>query len=341
MKFVARLFFLLSSLLAAGGAFADAEVEFNNTAGTANTLTSGVTMNGHLSSASDVDYFKITVGSSGTLEIRTSGYPSADIEVLNPSQQLIGTGRIWGTDTFSVGFAQSGTYYLRVVTNSSYSDTDPYDLTVTISSAISAETEFNDSAGQANTLTSGVTMNGHLSSASDVDYFKITVGSSGTLEIRTSGYPSADIEVLNPSQQLIGTGRIWGTDTFSVGFAQSGTYYLRVVTNSSYSDTDPYDLTVTITGDPPSAPTIALQSKTYSSATISISPNEEGAAPITSYTTTCEAPKSARLPRTKSKPDTYQLGEPTASGRSRIAGNGASMSIGRIYRANPDPSGAY
>ena len=103
---------------------------------------------------------------------------------------------------------------------------------MTASSAISAETEFNDSAGQANTLTSGVTMNGHLSSASDIDYFKISVGSSGTLEIQTSGYPSADVEVLNPSQQLIGTGRISGLDTFSVGFAQSGTYYLRVVTNS-------------------------------------------------------------------------------------------------------------
>ena len=104
---------------------------------------------------------------------------------------------------------------------------------MTASSAISAETEFNDSAGQANTLSSGVTMNGHLSSASDIDYFKISVGSSGTLEIQTSGYPSADVEVLNPSQQLIGTGRISGLDTFSVGFAQSGTYYLRVVTNHS------------------------------------------------------------------------------------------------------------
>ena len=92
-----------------------------------------------------------------------------------------------------------------------YSDTEPYDLTVTASSAISAETEFNDSAGQANTLSSGVTMNGHLSSASDIDYFKISVGSSGTLEIQTSGYPSADVEVLNPSQQLIGTGTISGT----------------------------------------------------------------------------------------------------------------------------------
>ena len=57
---------------------------------------------------------------------------------------------------------------------------------------------------------------------------------------------------------------------------------------------------------------------------------------MTSYTTTCEAPKANRLSRSTTEPQTYRLGEPTASGRSRIDGNGASVSIGRIYRPNPE-----
>jgi hypothetical protein len=163
-----------------------------------------------------------------------------------------------------------------------------------------AEVESNNTAGTANTLTSGVTMNGHLSSASDVDYFNITVGSSGTLEIQTSGYPRANVEVLNPSQQLIGTGEIWGTDTFSVGFAQSGAYYIRVVSKDNYTDTDPYNLTVTISGDAPSAPTISLSSKTSTSATIAVASNGEGASPITSYSLSCEIPALAPSELSKS-----------------------------------------
>jgi hypothetical protein len=65
MNTVTRLLFFLSLLLMAVGAFADAEVESNDTPATANTLTSGVAMSGQLSNASDVDYFKITVGSAG------------------------------------------------------------------------------------------------------------------------------------------------------------------------------------------------------------------------------------------------------------------------------------
>jgi hypothetical protein len=42
------------------------------------------------------------------------------------------------------------------------------------------------------------------------------------------------------------------------------------------------------------------------------------------------------LSRSANEPQTYRLGEPTVSGRSRIDDNGASVSIGRIYRPNPE-----
>ena len=206
------------------------------------------------------------------------------------------------------------------------------------SEAGTGETEFNDSTGQANTLTSGVAMEGHLYSASDEDFFKIAVGSSGTLSISITSNNLSGVQILNPSGGVVGAvNYVAGTETMSVGIASSGYYYVRIYDGPSFTpNTDPYSLTVTISGDTPSSPTIALQSKTYSSATISISPNGDGAAPITSYTTTCEAPTTARRARATSRPTTYALGEPIVSGTSRLAGNGALISIGRVYRPSPD-----
>ncbi|MDA9711540.1 hypothetical protein N9U42_04160, partial [Luminiphilus sp.] len=290
MSIVARLSILLLSLLTAGEVLANAEIELNNTAGTANSLSSGVATSGNLYSSSDVDYFKITVGSAGTMEVSTSASTNlyyTKVDVLNSSQQVISSGRVQGDDTFSVGFNQAGTYYFRI--SQTNTDTDPYSLTVTVNSNITAEIELNNTAGTANSLSSGVATSGNLYSSSDVDYFKITVGSAGTMEVSTSASTNlyyTKVDVLNSSQQVISSGRVQGDDTFSVGFNQAGTYYFRI--SQTNTDTDPYSLTVTISGDSPSAPTISLLSKTYSSANILISSNGEGAAPITEYTTTCE-----------------------------------------------------
>ena len=335
MNILTRLLLFLSLLLMAAKVFAAAEIESNDSAEQANALTSGTAMSGQLSNASDVDYFKITVGSAGTMQVSTSASMFlifTEIDVLNSSQQVIASGDVFGDKTLSVGFNQAGTYYFRI--SQSQADTDPYSLTVTVSSTITAEIESNDTALSANALTSGVAINGQLYSGADVDYFKIVVGLSGTLQIGTTSDSNSQIEVLNSSQQVIASGAVFGDKTLSVGFNQAGSYFFKI--SQTFPNTAPYALTVTITGDPPSAPTISLQSKTHSSAVISIAPNGEGAAPITSYTTTCLAPKANRLSRATTEPQTYRLGEPTASGRSRINSNGTSVSIGRIYRPNPE-----
>ena len=81
MKFI--LFFL--SLTGSVFAFSDAEIERNNTLETANTLASGVTMSGNLYDPTDEDYFRIKVGSSGTLSVDISARNFADLQVLNSS----------------------------------------------------------------------------------------------------------------------------------------------------------------------------------------------------------------------------------------------------------------
>ena len=145
------LFFL--SLTGSVFAFSDAEIERNNTPETANTLASGVTMSGNLYDATDEDYFRIKVGSSGTLSIDISSYNRADVQVLNPSLQVVsGLDYLYGQESLSVGVASAGYYYIRIFDGPTWnSNTDPYELTVTYNaSAISAEVEPNNSSSSAN-----------------------------------------------------------------------------------------------------------------------------------------------------------------------------------------------
>jgi hypothetical protein len=124
------LFFL--SLTCSIVAFSGAEVEPNNTPSEATTLTSGVTMSGNLYDDTDEDYFRINVGSSGTLSIGISSFNVAAVQVLNPSLQVVsGLDYVSGTQSLSVGVATSGYYYIRIFEGSLEADTDSYDLTVT------------------------------------------------------------------------------------------------------------------------------------------------------------------------------------------------------------------
>ena len=104
MKWCATILLSLSALLLTPSALADAEIESNDTPSSANTLTSGVVVSGHLSSPSDIDYFKITVGGSGTLVVKTTGYVyTGSVTVLNSDQQVIGSGDLNSSSQFSVG----------------------------------------------------------------------------------------------------------------------------------------------------------------------------------------------------------------------------------------------
>ena len=151
------------------------------------------------------------------------------------------------------------------------------------------EVEINDSAAQANALSSGQVMRGSLISQSDQDYFSIATGSSGTLDIIFSGYPSAPYEILNPSLEVIATGDIYGSSTKSIGVSQTGNYYIRVYGDSN-SDSEQYQITATYFGavpSPPSAPQITGIEPGDAQVAISVSVAYDGGSPVTGYVIAC------------------------------------------------------
>ena len=234
-------------------ALAAAEVEFNNTPETANALTVGVTMNAQLYSAADIDYFKIASGSSGTFTIASTGYVAARLEILNSARQVIGAGRVSYSDGITFSFDSPGTFFFKVYPDSDsyYSITAPYSLTVTASASITGEIERNNTPSTANTLSNDVTMRGHLYNFSDIDYFKVPTNSSGTLVV-TANLPFAVIEVMNSGQQVIAGSTVWGVETLMVGFNQPGPYFFKIY-NAAPNDNflyEPYSLNVIVESSP-------------------------------------------------------------------------------------------
>ncbi len=113
------------------------EVESNNTTGTANAVaTSGTTVAGFISSSTDTDYFKVTLGTGRTLAA-TLTPPSAsdfDLYIYNSAgtqvaSSIKGTGLVDAASVTNSG--ASATYYVRVKYYAGASTVNGYTLKLT------------------------------------------------------------------------------------------------------------------------------------------------------------------------------------------------------------------
>jgi len=230
----------LTATQTAGGSAAY-EDESNDSRVLANPLTMGARIEGQLSSASDVDYYAVTVGAEGVLSLTMDQGSSYDwIGLEDAHGTVLATYRASPTtETFQVGISQAGTYYVRIgaVYSSSY-DCNPYGLTVnqTTGSAAGYESEWNNTSGAADKLQLGATIQGQLSSASDVDCYAITTTVGGVLSLAFDRGDSVHyVPGLYSIQVEDGSGTVLasGADSsdpqiFDVSIAQGGTYFVHI-----------------------------------------------------------------------------------------------------------------
>ena len=105
------------------------ETEGNNTIGTADILTSGISISGQTSSYADNDYFKATITQAGSLNLdfeSDADYYSHQVTLLDASGESLYSGSIDGDWNGSVTVSAAGTYYLLI---DGSSDTDDYTFT--------------------------------------------------------------------------------------------------------------------------------------------------------------------------------------------------------------------
>lgn len=110
-----------------------------------------------------------------------------------------------------------------------------------------AEMEPNDLLLNATTLTTGTTMNGQLSSASDEDWYKVTAASAGAISVafagtgRNSGGYGWSISILDSSSTVLAStsasqsSDISAKQTIHSGVGTAGTYYVRIKKSDLYS----------------------------------------------------------------------------------------------------------
>ncbi len=349
MKVVARWFVLLPLLwvaaLASLNADAATEIEPNNTSSQANALALGETMVGNLPTTSDVDWYRVYHDSEGTLTLTFESSIFADVNVFNPAGELVARNpNVSGSQQTPIGVTESDYHWIAVYQDYQY--TGQYSLSVQFNSEeVSAEVERNNTATQANELTNSQTLKGHLYNAADEDWYKIEHGTSGTLQFTFANYTFYDLQVYNAAGVVVATDQnVSGSQTISVGFNYSGYHYVRIYDGYGSNNGSSYELTATISGPPPAAPSLSLLSTTDSSATFAISENDTGAAPeIDSFTVTCEEDgpaESSSASRENHLPRKFSLGQLTAETSYRSDAQGTSLPHGRIYRPNPALSSA-
>lgn len=216
-----------------------------------------LTKMGNLSHSNDVDYYALTVDSSGVLALRfdhenlTDDQSGWNIKVKNSNSETIeefdSNWKNISSLSRNIGL-KAGTYFIEI-TAGSYWNNSAYALNVVFHSSDVWEEEFNNEVKYANDLVEGFYEYGNLSSNNDIDYYVFQCEKSGTYEVLvehenlTEDSEGWKIDVLDKNCDSL-----WEEALFSkikdtktsknVTLKKGETYYLSVQSNYSYVDAD-------------------------------------------------------------------------------------------------------
>ena len=208
------------------------ESENNGTFATANQVTSGSAILGQCSSSSDDDYYKISVGSSGllnvALDLATSNYSTYYLNVYNSSGTLLGTLNTSSDGNSNFNVSSAGTYYVSV---DSYS-TAQYGLTLTATASGSDGTD--TVAPTLSSMTPGDEATGILIGANAVLTLSETgVAGSGNILIKSGNTTVQTISVTDTSQVTFNGSTVTINPSSDLGY---GTTYSIVIASGVITD---------------------------------------------------------------------------------------------------------
>ena len=185
------------TIRASFSASAKYETEINNTPETADEIGNNVYVYGSISSKGDEDWFKFTLEEKGYVSIWFA-HPKADTTNTRWEVYLYRADAATGVDggksywsingnenvqTAEIG-VDAGTYYVKVKAwNDSWVVDSTYTLDVYFTASEEYESEQNNTYQNADALSLYSDMKGSISTANDVDWYKLTVPQSGKLRL--------------------------------------------------------------------------------------------------------------------------------------------------------------
>lgn len=225
-----------------GGSTSD---DYGNTCATAQSATLPSSVSGNLETGGDVDMFKVSITTTGTLVLRTSGTADTAIALFDGNCASVPAALSTSvTNTLAKPaslnqptsaqlthtITQTGTYYIRV-SGTSAVVTGSYTLSVSFStSTTSSGDDYGNTCATAHSVTMNSSTNGNLETGGDVDAFAITMASAGTLSVTTTGTTDTYGTLLDANCNPLQTDDDSGTDyNFAISTTvAAGTYYVEV-----------------------------------------------------------------------------------------------------------------
>ena len=214
------------------------EGEPNNSMGSALTVNSDDTVIGTLSSASDVDWFKVKFSSNGVANFWLGNVPANcnyQLELYNTSGTNIagsynGDGQQELISLYNV--SANTWYYVKIYSAKGSSTTSSYTFRTKWYPPKDSY-ESNDTFASATSLTLNSSKTATINHPDDVDFYKFTISGENYVDVLLSGIPSGcvyDMAVYNgrDDSYLLTTVTGSGTTREYTATLNSGTYYVKI-----------------------------------------------------------------------------------------------------------------
>lgn len=230
--------------------------EPNETQATAAAIASGVTNSAAISSSTDVDYYMITTTGTNSIVYNLVGPSGVDFDlyIYNSAGTQIGSGAgSTATETVSLANQAAGTYFIKVIGYNGANSTTCYTIKATATAVTGCQSSLDNST---NGTTSGAAVipfntnvTGLISPSADVDNYKFTITTGGTITVTLTTLPADyDLKLLNSAGTQVGISQKAGTTSESISYtAAAGTYYAQVYGyNGANNATSCYTLKVAL-----------------------------------------------------------------------------------------------
>ena len=211
--------------------------EPNETQATAATISAGVANSAAITTATDVDYFKIVTTGTSNNVFSLAG-PSGmdyDLEIYNSAGTSIGTGTS-GTATESVSLTNqaAGTYYIKVFGYSGANSATCYTITATVTPVSTGcistyDNSTNGTTSGAAAIPFNTDITGQINPSGDIDNYKFVITTGGTITVTLGTLPADyDLKLLNSAGTQVGISQNGSTTSESISYtAAAGTYYAQ------------------------------------------------------------------------------------------------------------------
>jgi hypothetical protein len=221
----------------AAGASCTTAFEPNETQATAATITSGVTNSSAITTATDIDYYKIvtTATTSNVFNLVGPAGVDYDLYIYNSAGTQIGSGTTsTATETVSLASQAAGTYYIKVIGFNGANSATCYTIKATATVATSCQSALdvstNGTIAGAAVIPFNTNVTGLINPAGDNDYYKFVITTGGTATITLTTLPADyDLTVVNSAGTQLASSANGSTTSETITRTYTaGTYYARV-----------------------------------------------------------------------------------------------------------------